>query len=106
MKKEYLLTIRSKRGAVVSVGAFTDTTSKPFRIYHNGIDTGLRYEKAGNASRYLEQLSAIWGEDCEKEYKPLSAIHVIGCSEWNKALFRHWYLHEPFPNPKAYYPSL
>ena len=60
MKKEYLLTIRSKRGAVVYVGAFTDTANKPFRIYHNGIDTGLRYEKVGKASRYLEQLVTIW----------------------------------------------
>lgn len=106
MKKEYLLAIRSNRGAVVSVGAFTDTASKPFRIYHNGMDTGLRYEKAGNASRYLEHLANIWGDDCEKEYKPLSAITVRGCSEWNNALFRHWYLHEPMPNPKEYFLGL
>lgn len=58
--KRYLAEIRSGRGAIVHIAYYSDTPNKNYRIYLNGTDIGKRYEKIGNASRYLKTLSQRW----------------------------------------------
>ena len=58
--KKYLTTIKSGRGACVSIAFYADTPDKNFRVYYNGRDSGKRYEKIGNAARYLEYIAAMW----------------------------------------------
>ena len=61
--KKYLTEIRSGRGAVVSIAYYADTPNKNYRVYYHGSDSGLRYEKAGNAARYLAFLAERWKEN-------------------------------------------
>ena len=105
-EKEYLMTIRSKRGAVLSVGLYADTCGEPFRLYFCGSDTGDRFWRIGNAARHLERIAAGWGEETVKEYKPLSACPIHGEDEWNKALAREWYLHGEKADARKYYYGL
>lgn len=90
MKKEYLLKIDSTHGATVEIVAQTDST-KPIYVYYCGRDTGKRYVNIGAASRHLEKIAAMWGNETIKEYRSIDTIPVLGCSDWNKNLFRWEY---------------
>lgn len=57
--KKYLISIKSG-GACASVAYYADTPNKNYRVYYNGSDIGLRYEKIGNASRHLERVALLW----------------------------------------------
>ena len=58
--KQYLITIKTGRGACVSIAYYADTPGKNYRVYYNGQDTGVRYEKIGNASRHLKRVEMVW----------------------------------------------
>lgn len=58
--KKYLVSITSGRGAVCSIAYYADTTTKNYRIYQNGSDTGSHYDRLGNASRRLEEIARAW----------------------------------------------
>jgi hypothetical protein len=65
--KKYLVSI-SARGACSSIAFYTDTPTKNYRVYYNGSDSGLRFERLGNASRHLERLAQYW------QYNGIAAI--------------------------------
>jgi hypothetical protein len=58
--KECTIAIQSPRGVTVSIGFYPDTPNKNFRIYYCGSDTGLRYERLGNAAKRIEQYARDW----------------------------------------------
>ena len=58
--KEYTIAIKSPRGATVNIGWYPDTPNKNYRIYYCGSDTGLRYERLGNASKRIERYANDW----------------------------------------------
>lgn len=61
--KKYLVCIDHQRGARVSIGFYTDTPTKNYRVYYCGSDTGARFAYIGNAARYLEKMREIWTRD-------------------------------------------
>ena len=106
MNKTYLTKIQYLNSATMHIGAYTDTPNKPFRVYYCGRDTGKRYEKIGNAARYLEKIAEQWDKQrpgTKRTYTTASEIPVTGSSEWNKAIFRNSYLGEAMPNPANYF---
>lgn len=58
--KKYLTTITNTHGTTATIAFYADTPSKNYRVYYCGSDTGARFEKLGNASRYLEKLAESW----------------------------------------------
>ncbi len=57
--KKYLQAIKTG-GAVAHIAYYADTPNKNYRIYYNGIDSGIRYEYLGNASRHLKRVAMVW----------------------------------------------
>lgn len=95
MNKTYLTKIQYLNAATMHIGAYTDTPNKPFRIYYCGRDTGKRYERIGNAARYLERIAEQWDQHepkCKRCYTDISDIPVSGSDEWNNDLFRREFL--------------
>jgi len=95
MQKTYLTKIQYLKAATMHIGANTDTPDKPFRVYYCGRDTGRRYAKIGNASRYLEKIAMQWDDTskrCTRSYTKASEIPVTGSNEWNNDLFRREFL--------------
>ena len=77
--KKYLSAITSPRGVCVSIGYYADTSSKNYRIYYCGSDTGARYEKLGNASRCLKRYCDDWEKyggvyDIKKDFATVKQI--------------------------------
>lgn len=102
--KKYLIAISTDKGGRIALGLNSDSL-KPVFIYHFTSDTGARYERIGNASRYLEKLARILeanGCTVSRTFGTASAVPVCGCSAWNNALIRHQYFKEPFPEPADY----
>lgn len=60
MNKYHLIEIRSPRGAFVQIQYYPHTPTHNYRIYYCGSDTGLRYERLGNASRRLRRYMQDW----------------------------------------------
>lgn len=58
--KRYLIEIKSPRGTVCNIGYYADTPNKNYRVYYCGSDTGLRYERIGNAARHLNRMAGWW----------------------------------------------
>ena len=58
--KMYTIGIESPNGVTVSIAYYRDTPDKNYRIYYCGSDTGLRYDRIGNASKRLEQYLRDW----------------------------------------------
>ena len=56
----YLLSITSPRGVTCNVAYYADTPNKNYRIYYCGTDTGARYDRLGNAARYIARLAQWW----------------------------------------------
>ena len=105
MKKEYCIAVKHNSGAVASLKANTDRADYQIQIDYCGRDTGRRFRTIGHAARELEKLSrsAYWAGECDAVYAPASEIPVVGGSEWGKALYRHFFLGEKFPDPHKYY---
>ena len=61
--KKYLISIDSGCGAALYIGYYADTPNKNYRIYYCGSDSGRRYEKIGNAARYVETIAAAWARN-------------------------------------------
>lgn len=59
-EKRYIIAISSPRGVTVNIGWYPDTPDKNYRIHYCGSDTGLRYERLGNAARRIERYAADW----------------------------------------------
>jgi hypothetical protein len=76
--KKYLIRLKSGYGARVHIAFYADTPNKNYRVYYNGHDTGKRYEKIGNAARYLRYISERWNENGQNnivyEYGTKNAI--------------------------------
>ena len=75
--KEYLISIKSG-SACASIAYYADTPCKNYRIYYNGSDIGLRYEKIGNASRHLARVALVWMingiTELQREFGTVDAI--------------------------------
>lgn len=61
--KKYLLQIDSGHGAALRIAFYADTPSKNYRVYYNGSDTGRRYDRIGNAARYLDGIAQRWTQN-------------------------------------------
>lgn len=62
--KKYLIYINNSNSrACANVAYYADTPSKNYRVYYCGSDTGLRFDRLGNASRALERLAGIWEQN-------------------------------------------
>lgn len=58
MKK--LIQITAANGVIANIAFYADTPNKNYHIYYCGSDTGERFERFGNASRWLERLRKAW----------------------------------------------
>lgn len=80
--QKYLVHIQIPGGAWCAVGYYADTPDKNYRIYYCGSDTGKRFERIGNAARYLASLAAAWEErginGISKQYKTPGEIPQRG----------------------------
>ena len=61
--KKYLTEIKSGRGAHVYIAYYADTPNKNYRVYFNGHDSGQRYEKIGNAARFVKYIAQAWTQN-------------------------------------------
>lgn len=80
--KKYLTGIQSGGGSCATIGYYTDTPNKNYRIYYCGSDTGERFEYIGNAARYLEKLAETWNKNgvtgIKKQYSTADKIPRSG----------------------------
>lgn len=61
--KKYLIQIKGGHGGRVHIAYYADTPNKNYRVYYNGSDSGQRYEKIGNAARFVETIAAAWARN-------------------------------------------
>lgn len=96
-KKVYTIAVQHETGAILSIGVYADAMPGPFRIYYEGRDTGRRFEKVGNAARYLEKVFHEWGPKAKK----ITAGKVDDLPKkgtpHNIKLFNYWYNGGNFP---------
>ena len=86
--KNYLYKITSDNGATAEIVIDSDNL-KPVFIYYCGSDSGVRYERIGNAARCLEKLAANWEAHnftIKREITTPDKLTYEGCSKYNNAL--------------------
>jgi len=94
-KKTYTIEIKHRNGATLHIGVYADAPH-PFRIYYCGRDIGLRYEKCGNAARYLLKTLKEWGPGATETTGTIDDLPKKG-EVWNLKLFEYWYNGAKFP---------
>lgn len=96
-KKFVLRSIYGKRedGKEVCMSiALNSDSRKPVFVYYEGMDTGFRSTRIGDAERYLRKTLAEWeasGLGTDAIELPIDYLEVSGCSEWNNHLIREQY---------------
>ena len=98
--KTYTIALKNNTGYLLNI-AFNSDSSKPVFIRLNGMDTGARYTRIGDAARYIEQMAKALGDKFYTVTGTAKDIPISGCSAWNNALIRHWYCGETFPKLEA-----